>query len=429
MSEIIEKAIARILYSKLMEHFDDIESLSQIQSSEDFKLLQELEKTIESDRHSQNVDYSLVVGAWNEIYKSVKDLNLSYEKLISHISKEFEVIINDDLEISGTLYGHEKLFLRKLDSIWAEQYKSYLLEIDKIILTFRIKLLNYSLADTQDNFFSQHHLINQQNIKFKKSTFNGRSIYLDTNAVQILAADRKIRSYITKSEMGFCYSSFLIEDAVNSNPVFLSSFFSDLQTITGGNMVGYMDDGLCYVNESIKDTLDRVSKYSKLTKLYENHVMYDVLKHFHLYPELRKGKELVKLISSDFIGFFSGSEKSSLAGFDKIVFKFQNTIIGDFVQSGDVGKIDDYREAIINLSSLFDFVNFETEHVKLANFKKIASSYRDRQHLEHAYICDFFVSDDIRLRNRAKVAFDILGIKTKVLSINEFKSSLKANSL
>ncbi|MBO2596330.1 hypothetical protein I6M54_16050 [Shewanella algae] len=429
MSEIIEKAIARILYSKFMEHFDDIEALSQVQSSQDFKLILELEKTIESDRDSQNVDYSLVVGAWNEIYESVKDLNSSYEELISHISKEFKVIINDDFMISGTLYDHEKFFLRKLDATWSEQYKSYLLEIDKIILAFRIKLLRYSSADIQDNFFSQHHLIEQQNIKFKKSTFNSRSIYLDTNAVQVLAADRKIRSYISKSEMAFCYSSFLIEDAVNSNPVFLNSFLLDLQTITGGNMVGYMDEGLCYVNESIEDTLDRVSKYSKLTKLYESHVMNDVLKHFHLYSELRKGKELVKLISDDFIGFFSSSEKSSLAGFDKILCKFQNTIIGDFVQSGDIGEIDDYREAIIQLSSLFDFVNFETEHVKLANFKKIASSYRDRQHLEHAYICDFFVSDDIRLRNRAKVAFDILGIKTKALSINEFKSSLKANSL
>ncbi|MCF7479774.1 hypothetical protein L3V32_24135 [Vibrio sp. J2-4] len=75
MSELVEKAIARILYNKLMEHFDDLESLSQIQSSQDFALVCELEDSLKGDRENSNVDYYLVVSAWSEIYNSVKQLN------------------------------------------------------------------------------------------------------------------------------------------------------------------------------------------------------------------------------------------------------------------------------------------------------------------------------------------------------------------
>lgn len=429
MSELIEKAIARILYNKLMEHFDDLESLSQIQSSQDFALVCQLQSSLKGDRENSNVDYDLVVSAWNEIYNSVKQLNKNYSKLIGHISKEFDVIINDDFALSGTLYDHEKLFVRKLGETWIKEYRSYLVELNKIIVTFKIKLLSYGTANIQDEFFDSHFVINKENIKFNKSNFNGKSVYLDTNAVQVLAADRKLREYISKSEVGFVYSSFLIEDAVNSNPVFLSSFLSDLQLITNGNMVGYMDNGLCYVHEKIEDTVNRVKEYSKSTKLYESTIMNDFIKHFHFYPEFRKGRELSNTISGDLIGYFKGKVKKDLACYDKIVSKFYNTSISEFIQTGDVGEIDDYRDVIEKLSDLFDFVNFETEHVKFANKKKVASSYRDKQHLEHVYICDYFVSDDIRLRNRAKVIFEILGVKTKSISTNELKSYVKAGSL
>ena len=429
MSEIVEKAIARLLYNEIMEHFDDLESLTQIQSSQDFALICELEETLDTERKKRNVDYSLVVGAWSNLYSAVKQLNKKNNNLITHISETFGVILKDDFFISGTLYNHEKLFVRKLVSTWVDIYRNYLLELDEIICNFKIKLLGYGTATIQDEFFDGHSIINQKNIKFQKSNFKGKSVYLDTNAVQVLAGDRKIKSLISKSEVGFVYSSFLIEDAVNSNPVFLSAFLSDLQSITNGNMVGYLDEGLCYVTESIEDTIRRVKKYSKQTKLYESTIINNAIQHFHFYPELRKGRELSKKISNDVIGYFKSEKKKDITGFDRIDSHFQNTSIHDFIRSGNIGVINDYRNAIEQLSNLFDYVNFETEHVKFSNTSKIASSYRDRQHLEHAYICDYFVTDDIRLKNRANIIFDIIGIKTKVIGINELKKNLKNQSL
>lgn len=426
MSEIVEAAIARILFNKIMTHFDDFESFSKIQTSQDFALVCKLDKTLPEKIEGGDVDYHLVVGAWNEFYQSVKELNKTHSDFIDYISKEFCVTFEDDFLISGSLYEHVKFISRKLEQRWEKTYSNYVTALDKILLNFKIKILSYSTAEIQDEFFDHHSMIDSNDIKFSKSDFSGKSIYLDTNALSALAADRKVRDLISESEMGFFYSSYIIEDAVNSNPLFLSSFLSDLKSITKGNMVGYMDEGLSYVHEEIEDTLHRVNKYSKLTKLYESSVMNKAITSFHCYPELRKGKELNEAISRDLIGFFKCEESNKLPGYEKIIAKFQNTSIDEFIRVGDVGQIDDYRDLIEQLSELFDFVNFETEHVKFTNKSKIASSYRDRQHLVHAYICDYFVSDDVRLKKRAQVIFDILGVKTQPISVNELKKKIKA---
>lgn len=213
----------------------------------------------------------------------------------------------------------------------------------------------------------------------------------------------------------------MVVDALNSNPIFSSSFFSDLLSLSNGEMVGYMNEGLCYVTEKIEHTIARAQEYSGLTKLFESTIVSDLIRDFHAYPELRKGHELSNAISRDVIGFFKRNKKETISGFNHVKHKFSNTSIGEFIDSGSIGVIEDYRTVIEDLSFLFDFVNFETEHLKLSNINKIASSYRDREHLEHAYICDYFVTEDKRLKNRARIIYEILGVKTKVIGINELK--------
>lgn len=79
----------------------------------------------------------------------------------------------------------------------------------------------------------------------------------------------------------------------------------------------------------------------------------------------------------------------------------------------------DIRTSIENLNKLLDFINYETEALSFNNKAKIYSSYRDGQHLQHAYICDFFATDDKRLANRAKLIFELIGVKTKVISMKD----------
>ncbi|QSD31671.1 hypothetical protein H5A29_01670 [Pectobacterium brasiliense] len=399
MNKILGKSIAKILYNLLKQHFDDVESIAKIKETQDFKLIIALDRMYKCTEGEGSVDYDLVVGAYKEINECVNKLNKENHELISHVLKIYDVKIDDDLLISGTLYNHEKKISIKLSPLWSSKYRNYISALDDIICDFRLALLNYENADSQDVFFDNQHIIQKENIKFKKINIKKKSIYIDTNAIQILANDLSLTK---KTNFSFVYSSYVIEDALNSNPIFFSSFCSDLLSLTNGDMVGYMNEGLCYVTENIEHTTARAKKYFELTKLCESTIAADFIKHFHAYPELRKGRELSNTISSDVIGFFKGNTKENVSGFNYVKHQFSNTSISEFIESGSIGFVQDYRTVIEELSSLFDFVNFETEHIKLSNIKKIASSYRDKAHLEHAYICDYFVTEDTRLKNRAK---------------------------
>lgn len=429
MNEILEKSIAKILYNLLKKNFDDIESLTQIEKTQDYKILTQLEGRLTETKEARNVDYELMVATWNNLNIQVKDLNIKYIDLISHIFEIFETKLEDDFNISGALYSHEKFISFKLSESWNIKYKNYIIALDEIICNFRLAMLNYETADLQDSFFNDFHIINDKNIKFEKVETIKKSIYLDTNTVQPILNNPKLQKYIESNEIAFVYSAYLVEDILNSNPIFLSSFFSDLLRLTKGGMVGYMDEGLCYVKEKLEDTTSRVKKYSKLTKIFEKTLINDFIRRYHDHPELRKGRELNKKISDDIYGFFKSKSKEKTPGFNLVKNEFSNTNISDFIDSGEIGEIEDVREAINNLSSLFDFINFETEALKLSNLNKIASSYRDNNHLEQAYICDYFLTEDKRMKSRAEVIYRILNIKTEVMGINELKEKIKRNEL
>ncbi|MFT4300375.1 MAG: hypothetical protein QM579_01345 [Desulfovibrio sp.] len=429
MVELLEKAIARISYNVFIEYFDDIEELSKVEESQDYLLVLDLFSLLQ-DGETHNVDFDLVLAPWVKIKMDVAELNGHYRDLIDCVLHKFKADeVKDRFLISSILYNYQKKIIPTLSSAQCREYEEYILKFDKIFLQFKMALLNYGIADIQDDFLGKDDIVHPCNIKYKKIDSKNNSIYLDMNAVHVLANDSNIRRLAEQRKCCFVYSSYLIEDACNSNPIFLNSFCSDLFSITKGGMVGYMDEGLCFVEEKIEDTIARVKKYSELTKKYENSRLLEFVKNYHVHPNLRKGTDLYNKVSKNLIDFFKGEQKSKISGYEEIRSKFNNTCVGGFVNSGSFGVIKDHREAIEELTNLFDFINFETEQVKFSNKKKIASSYRDKCHLEHAYICDYFVTEDKRLQKRATAIYKILGIKTGVIDMKTLKSKLNSNPM
>lgn len=75
------------------------------------------------------------------------------------------------------------------------------------------------------------------------------------------------------------------------------------------------------------------------------------------------------------------------------------------------------RERIITLFSLLDFVGFwKDKKTKRSNLTRMY----DSSHTYFSSCCDLFVSNDLRARNKAKVAYEFYKIDTKVLSLEEF---------
>jgi len=167
-----------------------------------------------------------------------------------------------------------------------------------------------------------------------------------------------------RHNIGFVYSSYIVEDIINSNPIFINSFISDLMKITEGYMLGYADDGLTFVKENINDTRNRVEKYNHLTKLYEKTILTDVFKHYHRHPELRKGKELYNKSKNNLLEFLKDVEKDKIAGWDKVELKFYSLLNNGLLENGILSEIENYQDTITELSDFLDFINYETEDIK-----------------------------------------------------------------
>ncbi|MGW8121830.1 hypothetical protein ACV07N_04150 [Roseivirga echinicomitans] len=75
------------------------------------------------------------------------------------------------------------------------------------------------------------------------------------------------------------------------------------------------------------------------------------------------------------------------------------------------------REQIVSVFNFLDFLGYWTD--KPNSKSKMARIY-DASHTYFSSACDYFISNDKRARNKAKVAFHMLNIQTKVLSLNEF---------
>ena len=109
--------------------------------------------------------------------------------------------------------------------------------------------------------------------------------------------------------------------------------------------------------------------------------------------------------------------------------KFYSLLNNGLIENGILSKIENYQDTITELSNFLDFINYETEDIKYKNKSKIVSAYRDRMHLEHAYICDYFITNDSKLLARAKTIFSIIGSSTQVYNSKEFKKVIQNNIL
>ena len=60
--------------------------------------------------------------------------------------------------------------------------------------------------------------------------------------------------------------------------------------------------------------------------------------------------------------------------------------------------------------------------------RKLISSFQDEEHLKVAWKSNVFVTEDKRMRTRAKVIYAFLDIETKVFNIKEFLQHANDNT-
>lgn len=436
----IQEAMGLILSRKLMDFFDRPEDLSTIQSTDEFRVVMALQDTIEqadnSAGQSANIGFEIISNLWNELLSASTELTKNYYPLLEHVADKLSINAPDHTFLLGSILKHERKIYPKIAPQFKRDFESYTDKANEIIRNFRVNLLSYQAADFIDKFFDESAIFEERKLNFQPTTLSGQTIYLDLNAiVSILSNKTTKRHCLTAAEektISFVHSSYVVEDIAVSNVMFVKEQIESLQELTKNQMTAIIDDEIIFATENIYDTLERVNLLRSMTQNFEHHKLIATIKHYHDHPEFRRGETIYNTIAKDPLELFrKDAEHMESPALKLLRFKFQDKpIIQELIESGsiDLSKKINRKEAIEQLLELCDFINFQTEAIKLSNTSKIASSYRDNNHILHASITDYFVSDDEKLRQRAVFVYRTLGIATVVLSSKQLAEKLSENS-
>lgn len=432
---VLEISGANILYNRLMASFDDIAGLGSIQTTKEFKVLTQLNEVLHSipRPHLANVnsDWEILVSAWNKLHEEAKVLGQKHEALLEEMMDIFQIKSPSTLVLLGSLVNHDVRIIKKFGTEKHNALQDLISRTNEIIRNFKIELLQYGSVDALQEFFDETHAFDKRDVRFHSIEVAGPVAYLDTNAVTNLLKQKGGRALCLESvasgKVSFVSSSYLVVDAVNMNPFFLQEYLDDLLTLTQGQMVGVIDQQHRFVKENIRATLARATLLKDATAAGENHRFIKALENFHEYPELRKGRALSHALIEEGAIFFAKNEKQDIPGYASLRNKFYlSKYASSFVETGKVKEFEscELRDVISELLDVLDFANYETESVRLSNYKKIASSYRDNEHIGHACIADYFVTDDLKMQARGKFVYQVTGVSTQVIGVKDFLKKL-----
>ncbi|MBX8571564.1 hypothetical protein K5D36_17965 [Pseudomonas cichorii] len=431
----LELSASNILYNCLMRNFDDIEKLTSIQSTKEFQLLvqlnEALSKTPRPHLTKTSYDWEILVGAWNALHNISETLDHNHKDILHEISKLFGVNTPSALMLIGSLVSHDVRIIGKLSIDKRQECQDLVRKANIAIRDFRLTLLQYGSAEATDRFFGMSHDIDKRDVEFQKIDVKGLVVYLDTNAVSNLLKKKAGRAMCLEKQkkglVSFVYSSYLVADAVNMNPFFLKDYIDELLALTQGQMIGTIDNIPCFVKEDITRTLARTGKQKSAAKEFEKQKFIKVIEHYHERPDFRRGKAISSALAESGAAFFSNNDNKTLAEHEQLRRSFQSRKYAtEFIESGRVQTLEPHeiRGAIHELLEVLDFCNYETESVNFSNFKKIASSYRDNEHIGHARIADYFVTDDEKLKARGNLIYPIVGSRTQVIGVKDFLDKL-----
>jgi len=229
-----------------------------------------------------------------------------------------------------------------------------------------------------------------------------------------------------KSNAVFSYSPYLMEDGIKMNGFFLKNYVDNIYEITNGICYAVSGTSLRTFTEDISILINRVKLWEHATKAAEEQHAYIILRNSELYPEFGKKTPFQEKIKSPDLGFFDFVEKNP-AYKAKINAIMQSNICQEIIDSNTANFYDNKSDrdiiyTIDGVCKLMNLVNFYSESP--ADTKKVKSSYQDIEHLKHAWKADYLISNDEKLRIRGSAIFKIIGSKTKIITLEDFRKKM-----
>lgn len=340
--------------------------------------------------------------------KIFKDLALSLQCEVSYITA------NDvqSLVLISDIYSLNPIYFNVLDLEKNDDFLRVKNLIEGIYDIFKQSYFVYKHSKNVDQVLTGIHLGNKQ--KFDQTEYiksDKKVIYLDTNAFSQILEKSEIRRKIilSKDRYQYCYSPYLLEDKIKQNIFFRDKVFNVITEVTDNVLISSSGDyPKLEVNFRVEDpkiVFNRVKLWLFQTKSAEDNQFNSMILQRLLYKKnenlkFSNAEEMIKYLIN------SNEDLEELA-----------CVIGAY---SAFDKDASMNEKISSLLKILDVIEFKVDSKK----PKIISSFQDQEHLRVAYIADYFITDDSKLIDRAKVVYKVIDCEIKVQSFKDFLKDL-----
>lgn len=234
------------------------------------------------------------------------------------------------------------------------------------------------------------------------------NIYIDNN---ILIDHEEGKIVLPRSEsLNYYYSYVHIQELMESGKRFEQLKDERIRTI-----MELTDNRCCQNNDNFEVELSTLDP-RRFLFVFQNNAVCTFLQE-----KMRKANlHLFDGKDPDTILKYYGIEKSRINNYtpEKLMAEYHD-FIEYYVHSSADGMVMSAFQSFFNA---MDMLGFWQD--KRTNRSNLARSY-DANHAYFASVCDYFVTNDQRTCNKANVLYYYFGMKTKVVSIEEFQQLVK----
>ncbi|WKV49506.1 hypothetical protein [Dickeya fangzhongdai] len=449
MDCLIKHSQSFVIESIVNKLIDDVNSYAHLLTTEDWRLLMNLDKAVGDRQICQNeclgcLEFARMVSMISNFMNGIRSANKESEAVVTELCRIFAVPNDSDpIVLALDLIVSPDYVKSKIPEKSIPLYDKYVDAVNGEISRLALDHFHHEQAKCHDTISAYGNLGREQVISYQRVGISAGEelFYVDQNVISKYGSDKSFGQQIDnfKKKVGcrFVYSPYVIEDGVKMSRVRLGEYFEAIEALTENTMLVRSEDGVMLAKEDIQVTFDRVLLWRNVTRAAEDLKVHKMYYNHWAYPHYSKKSKLSERANKNIDEFLDSlrpylddrdchfdfsdfeSDKAlcrslSVATIEKS-FSLQELIDKSIKYESDA----ECMTHIEHLCDFLDLINYQTE--SLSELSKIRSSLQDTEHLKHAWKADYFVTDDKRLRTRGTFVYSILGLGTKFISIKELK--------
>lgn len=359
---------------------------------------------------------------YDDFWNIISSQNLSEEKKSEIMSAYFRRF-KDGKPITivslGNILGKissQEIIAKSLISI----HSQLLARIDAL----EINLANYSKSDEEDtilqetsNAYKEEYCISSVSLPE-----NSVVVYFDMNVyddLEILSY-RELIENLKKREYIFVYSPYIIEEILKYHDVeWQNNFIARVSVITNDHVLlksQKNEEKVIVAIEPPKYSKQRAEVWEKMTEAAQS---LEEKKFKIASLEFWKNAPIGYSVPEDLDLYYADNIDNDIGEYINRAYRYANFM--SCYQYPQNQQNLSYKEQETFIRNFYKFLNFlQYKREKENATKRIRSSYFDIEHIIYARGADFFITNDNKLNNRARLIFSKISVHTFVCNLRQF---------